>query len=262
MNGAIDLSIFSMVMGAVLLLITVVVIYFLKLGIIKNLLISAARMAIQLVLIGFFLEYLFKLNCWYINVLWFMVMILVAVFSVIKNTKLQMKYFIRPIFLSLMLSNFAIVLYFNYFIVRLNNIFEAQYLIAIGGMILGNSLRSNVIGIGFFYKNIHKEESFYNYRLSLGANHLEAVQPFLKQSFVLALGPSLASMATMGIVSLPGMMTGQILGGSVPMVAIKYQIVIMIAVMTTTVISLGLSLFFSQSTSFTKAGILKPEIFK
>lgn len=261
MNGAVDLSYFSMIMGILLLLIPIGVVFFLKLGLMKNLLISSSRMIVQLVLIGFFLEYLFKLNSWFVNVLWFLVMILVAVFSVINNSNLRIKHFLLPVFFSLFLSSFTIVLYLNIFVAKLDNIFEAQYMIAIGGMILGNILRSNIVGLGEFYKGIRKEETLYFYKLSLGATRFEAIRPFLKYSFVLSLKPTLANMATVGIVSLPGMMTGQILGGSVPLVAIKYQIVIMVAMMASTVLGIGLSIFFSLKTSFNKSGTLKPTIF-
>ena len=262
MEKAVDLSLFSMAMGAVLLLISVFVIYFLRLRILKNLLVSTTRMIIQLVLIGFFLEYLFQLNNSFVNVLWFLVMILVATFSVINNSNLRIKLFIVPVFLSLFLSNLVIVLYFNFFITRIDNIFEAQYIIAIGGMILGNSLRSNVVGLSDFYNTIHKEEALYYYKLSLGATHFEAIRPFLKHSFILSINPTLASMATMGIVSLPGMMTGQILGGSIPMVAIKYQIVIMIAIVTSTVLSVSLSILFTLRLSFDKSGRVRKKIYK
>jgi putative ABC transport system permease protein len=66
----------------------------------------------------------------------------------------------------------------------------------------------------------------------------------------------------MGIVSLPGMMTGQILGGSVPLVAIKYQIAIMIAILASTVLSISLGILFTVGYSFHKNGTLKKEIFR
>lgn len=262
MNEAVDLSIFSMVMCGVLLLVPLVLGSYLKLGTTRNLLTSSIRMVVQLILIGFFLEFLFELNHPLVNFLWFMVMILAANISIINNSGLQIKNFIVPIFFSLLLSNLFVVLYFNYFIVHLHSILDARYMIAIGGMVLGNSLRSNVVGLGDFYKSINREEQLYFYKLSLGANRYEAMLPFAKRSFLMALNPSIATMATMGIVSLPGMMTGQILGGSVPLVAIKYQIAIMIAIITTTVLSIALSLLFTVKSSFNKAGKLDKSIFK
>ena len=261
MNGAQDLSAFSMCMCVILLLVPLLAVWYFKLGLTKNLIISTLRMAVQLVLIGFFLEYLFKYNNWIVNLVWFLAMINAAVFSVIKNSGLKIKYFARPVFISFVLANFAVVLYFNYFIVNLDFILDAKYMIAIGGMILGNSLRSNVIGLGDFYKSLRKDEQLYFYKLALGATKYEALLPFAKKSFISALSPTIATMATMGIVSLPGMMTGQILGGSVPLVAIKYQIAIMIAILASTVLSISLSILFTVRYSFHKNGVLKKKIF-
>jgi len=261
MNGAMDLSAFSMFMCAVLLLVPIFMVWYFKLGLTKNLLVSTLRMAVQLVLIGFFLEYLFRYNNWILNLIWFLMMITVAAFSVIKNSGLKTTHFALPVILSFIIANFLVVIYFNFFIVNLDFILDAKYMIAIGGMILGNSLRANVIGIGDFYKSLRRDEQLYFYKLALGATKQEALLHFAKKSFVAALNPTIATMATMGIVSLPGMMTGQILGGSVPLVAIKYQIAIMIAILASTVLSISLSILFTVQYSFQKNGVLKKTIF-
>lgn len=262
MNGAQDLSFFSMLMCGVLLLIPILVFWYFKIGLLKKLIISTIRMSIQLLLIGIFLEYLFKLNNSIINLLWFLVMLSVAVLSVINNSKLRRKYFLGPMLLSFIVANMFVVIYFNLFIVRLDAIFDAMYIIAIGGMILGNSLRANVIGLGDFYQSLKKDENQYFYKLSLGATKFEALLPFAKQSFIAALSPTIATMATMGIVSLPGMMTGQLLGGSVPLVAIKYQIAIMVAILASTVLSIAFSIFTTSLHTFNKWGVLKEKVLK
>ncbi|HEY6913175.1 MAG TPA: ABC transporter permease, partial [Paludibacter sp.] len=93
MDGAQDLSIFSMIMCGLLLLIPLATVGYFKLGITRNLLVSTTRMVVQLVLIGFFLEYIFRYNNWAVNLLWFLVMITAAVFSVIKNSGLNLNRF-------------------------------------------------------------------------------------------------------------------------------------------------------------------------
>lgn len=262
MNGAVDLSYFSMLMCGLLMLLPIGAVWYFKLGITKNLLISTFRMSLQLVLIGFFLEFLFSYNHWLLNLLWFLVMISVAVYSVVDNSGLRIKHFAKPMLLSFIAANLLVVVYFNFFIARLDAVFDAKYIIAIGGMVLGNTLRANVVGIGDFYKSLKKDENRYLYQLSLGATRYEALLPFAKRSFLAAINPTIATMATMGIVSLPGMMTGQILGGSVPLVAIKYQIAIMVTILASTVLSIGLSVFFTSKYTISKEGILNKEVFK
>ena len=77
-----------------------------------------------------------------------------------------------------------------------------------------------------------------------------------------ALAPTVASMATIGLVSLPGMMTGVILGGASPATAIKYQIAIMISIFSGTAITLAVGLWLTAKTSFTPSGVLDRTIFR
>lgn len=261
MNAAPDLSTAEMLMSVLLLVIPLLIVAYFKINMAKNLLVSAARMSVQLFLIGFFLEYLFRYNLWYVNLLWLIFMISAAMVSVLKNAGLKLAVFARPVFLAFLIANVSIVLYFNYFVANLNQVLDAKFVIAIGGMILGNSLRANVVGLGDFYQDLRRNEPLYLYRLSLGASKFEALFPFAQKSFKAAINPTIATMATMGIVSLPGMMTGQILGGSVPLTAIKYQIAIMIAILASTMMSILLGIAFTSGKSIDKWGMLKKNIF-
>ncbi|RKZ08786.1 ABC transporter permease, partial [bacterium] len=224
----IDIKVLPLLFSFLLLTVPIYLSHVFKIGFIRSLLYSVVRMAVQLFLIGIFLKYLFRLNNPYANIAWLVVMILVAVFSAIRNSSLKAGKVLVPAFVSFTIVTLAIVLYLNGVIIRMKNIFDARYLIVLGGMLLGSSLRGNIIGISSFYKNIRKDSKRFLYILSLGATRHEAVLPFLRESVQLAVRPTLASMATMGIVALPGMMTGVIMGGASPEVAIKYQIMIML----------------------------------
>ena len=252
----IDISIYSLLLVFLLLVVPVILSRIYSLGLIKPLLSSAARMTIQLVLIGVFLKYLFLWNNAIINFLWLTVMILVAVFSAIRGSSMKPGKILIPVFISFALATLAVIFYINMFVIRLDYVFDARYLIVLGGMLLGNSLRGNIVGIDTFYKSIRKDAKKYLYVLSLGATHHEAMRPYLKESIRLALKPTIASMATIGIVALPGMMTGVILGGASPEVAIKYQIMIMISIVVSTIISVLLTILMTSRVCFSKFGIL------
>jgi putative ABC transport system permease protein len=257
----IDISIYSLFLVFLLLAVPVILSHVYGLGLIKPLLSSAARMTVQLVLIGVFLKYLFLWNNAVINFLWLIVMILVAVFSAIRGSSMKPGKILAPIFMSYALATLSVIFYINIFVIRLDYVFDARYLIVLGGMLLGNSLRGNIVGIDTFYKSLRKDAKKYLYVLSLGATHHEATRPYMKESVRLALKPTIASMATIGIVALPGMMTGVILGGASPEVAIKYQIMIMIGIVVSTVISVLLTILMTSRVCFTKYGILRGDIF-
>jgi putative ABC transport system permease protein len=257
----VDISHYALLLAFLLLTVPVILSRVYGLGLIRPILISTGRMTVQLVLIGVFLKYLFLWNNAFINLSWLVVMILVAVFSAIRGSSMKPGKILVPVFASFALATFAVIFYVNIFVIRLDNIFDARYLIVLGGMLLGNSLRGNIVGIDTFYKSIRKDMKKYLYVLSLGAAQNEAARPYMKESVRLALKPTIASMATMGIVALPGMMTGVILGGASPEVAIKYQIMIMISIVVSTIISVLLTILMTSRTCFTGYGTLKTDIF-
>ena len=132
-------------------------------------------------------------------------------------------------------------------ILRRPQILEAQYVIPIGGMILGNCLRADIIGVRSFYQAIRTGQKAYELALAQGATIMEAAGPYLRDSLYQALTPTVAMMANVGIVALPGMMTGVILGGNDPLTAIGYQIAIMLSIFTGTSITVILAILFSAS---------------
>jgi putative ABC transport system permease protein len=189
-------------------------------------------------------------------------MIAVASFTMIKSTELDMRKFILPTFFSLLFGVLIVLFYINGIVINIENIFDAKYLIVFGGMLIGNSLRSNIIGVNDFYQGIKRNENRYLYTLSAGATKSEALIPFFKVSLSNALKPTISNMATIGIVFLPGMLTGQILGGADPLVAVKYQILIMVAIFVSSFISISLAILMTARSCFDGYGILDKSIFK
>lgn len=257
-----DISYISLFLCTLLLIIPFAVSVYLKLGLVRDTLTSVLRMGVQLLLIGIFLKYLFQFNNSFLNIGWLVVMVIVATFNVIRKVKLNLKVFFAPTLFSLIVATFFIVLYFNTLVIRLTDITDARFLIVVGGMLLGNSLRGDIIGIDNFYKAIRRNEQRRLYALASGATLLESLMPYFRESLSAALQPTLATMATMGIVFLPGMMTGQILGGISPLLAIKYQIAIMIAIYAATTITVHMSIVLTMKTCFDAYGMLKARIFQ
>ncbi|MFP4211489.1 MAG: ABC transporter permease, partial [Alkalispirochaeta sp.] len=130
--------------------------------------------------------------------------------------------------------------------------YTARYVVPLAGMVLGNSLRGNIIALDTFRHTLETERELYAARLFSGATPAEAMRPVIARSLAKSLAPTIATTATIGLVSLPGMMTGQILGGAVPFTAIRYQIAIMLAIFASVSLAAVLNivtarhLFFDQ----------------
>ncbi len=256
-----DLSILSIIAAFSLLIVPIAISIWLQLGIVRETLIAATRMGIQLVFAGIYLSWLFLYDNPLINIGWLLVMMAVAALTTVQKSQLRPGMIFFPVFVSTVIGTLSVVLFFNAFIVQIEQIFSAKYLVVLGGMILGNTLSGNIVALTHFYQSLKEKQSQYFFRIGNGATLLEAVRPNLREAVTRALKPMLASMATIGIVSIPGMMTGQMLGGSSPLVATKYQIAIMTAIFAAMTLGTVLAILLSIRRAFDEWGVLRKEIF-
>lgn len=257
-----DIHYFDLALGYTLLIIPFAIILWYRIPIFSETFVAIARMTVQLLFVGLYLQIVFKLDHAWLNGAWILVMILVADVSIVRGTDLRAGVFLRPMFFALLMGTAIPLLFFVGVILRRPELLEAQYVIPIGGMILGNCLRADIIGLKTFYGTIRKSEKAYLQTLANGARLSEAVRPYIREACQAALVPTVATMATIGLVSLPGMMTGVILGGAEPTTAIKYQMAIMIAIFSGTAITVILGIWLTLKRSFTAYGVLNHRIFK
>lgn len=242
----INISWERLIIGFVILIIPALILWRFKTALLKKMGIAVVRMTLQLIFVGYYLEYLFKYDNPWLNVGWIIIMVAVAAFSTIDRSELRPnRNLIISIFVATFLGIIIIDLFFLKFVIQLPNILAAQYTIPITGMVLGNCLTSNVIGFNEFYYSIHEHNERYQYYLANGAKLKEAIFPFFRSAIMKSVNPTLASMATIGLVSIPGMMTGQILAGNSPLIAIQYQIMIMLAIFSGSILSVYLGIKFS-----------------
>ena len=254
--GTIDISYLNLSIGLLLLIIPIVYLWKLKTGLVKATLIGTARMIVQLFFIGIYLQYLFMWDNPWINFLWVIIMIFVASHTALTRTGLKPKVLLIPISIGFLCSVVCVGMYFIAVVLRLENPFSAQYFIPIFGILMGNMLSSNVIALNTYYSGLKREQQVYRYLLGNGATHAEAQAPFIRQAIIKSFSPLIANIAVMGLVSLPGTMIGQILGGSNPNVAIKYQMMIMVITFTASMLSLMITISLASRRSFDPYGKL------
>lgn len=259
--GAMKISYLSLLVYLLLLAIPIAILVYLKLKVVGSLLVSALRMILQLALVGLYLEYIFKWDNPFINFLWILVMIGAANQSILKESGLKFKvFFLYTVTAFIITMVFCFVTFLIVF--EVTTFISARYLIPISGMVMGNMLRGNVVSLDRLYHSLIQREEEYIYYISLGATRREALLPFISEALRSALAPYLGTMATVGLVSLPGMMTGQILGGASPAVAIQYQVMIMIAIFVASSLSAFLGTFFSLIPSIDNCGRIRRDIFR
>ena len=138
--GTIDIDYGSLGIGLLLMLIPVYFLWHFKTGLLKPVLIGTVRMIIQLFLIGAYLRFLFEWNNPFINFLWVIIMVGMAAETALTRTRLKRGILMIPISIAFFVTVVLVGLYFLGFVLKLDNIFSAQYFIPVFGIIMGNML--------------------------------------------------------------------------------------------------------------------------
>jgi len=225
----ISLSPFDLSLAAGLVLLLAGLSWRLRLGIERRMLIAAARSAVQLVLLGLVLNVLFETTDPLFIGLLALLMLSVAGWEVMARQRRRFRgpwgYGIGAA--SMFLSSFSITLLALMLIIGVTPWYQPQYLIPLLGMLLGNTMNGIAIALDGLTRQAWEGRVKIEARLLLGAGWDEAIGDIRREALRAGLIPIVNAMASAGLVSLPGMMTGQILAGSPPLEAAKYQLLIM-----------------------------------
>ena len=249
-------------LACLLALIPLAILLWYRLPMIGRTLVALLRMAVQLLFVGLYLSVVFDLDRPWLTILWLAAMIGVDDVSVVRGCGLRLVRTGPMLFAALLAGTLLPMLYFTGVVLARPNMFEAQYAIPLGGMVLGNCLRADIVGLSRFFNSLRKDEKPFLQALAQGATLAEAVRPNVMSALEAALAPTVATIATIGLVTLPGMMTGVILAGGDPMSAVKYQMVVMLAIFSGTALTLMLALWLALRTAFTPYGLLDESVFR
>lgn len=227
--NVISLSAFDLSLAAMLVLMLAFTSFRIGLGLEKRLLISGIRMTIQLLLIGIVLKYLFANANFFLVVFMSFCMLTIAGYEVWARQKRKLRgrtgYLISTG--SMLVSSFVVAFLALTLMVGVDPWYTPQYAIPLLGMLLGNTMNGVALASDRLTTEIYNQRGMVEQRLLLGHTWQEASGEIRRDCMRTGMIPIINSMAAAGVVSLPGMMTGQILGGSSPLDAVKYQILIM-----------------------------------
>ena len=227
--NVIQLSPLDLIIPAIMVVLLAALTWRMRTGNSRELLIAAARTVVQLLLIGYVLTLVFSAARWYWIAAIMTLMLLIAGYEV--NARQH-----RPFAgawgyglgtLSMFVSSFSMLLLALLLLVQPQPWYQPQYSIPLLGMLLGNSMTGIALALDRLTESAWKQRREIEGRLMLGQSWKDAIGPVRQEAMRSGLMPIINAMAAAGVVSLPGMMTGQILGGSPPVEASKYQILIM-----------------------------------
>ncbi|HEX7349112.1 MAG TPA: iron export ABC transporter permease subunit FetB [Rhodanobacteraceae bacterium] len=232
--GYLDIGAWQLALAALLIVVNLALSAWLRLGLTKTLLVASIRMTVQLLLVGLVLEYIFALKRPLPVIGIGLVMTCLAGIASVNRTQRRFAGVYFNSVLSVFAASFVVTGIALTGIVNVKPWFTAQYAIPLLGMVLGNILNGTSLALDRFTDGAVRERALIETNLALGATRWEAAHTLIVQSLRVGMIPTINSMMVMGIVSLPGMMTGQMLAGASPESAVRYQIVIMFMIAAAT----------------------------
>jgi putative ABC transport system permease protein len=218
----------------------------------KNLTIATVRMVAQLFLMGQIVSWLFGVtNAWLI-VLALLLMSAYAARAGLSRMKQPVPGLYMPMWAGVAIGTFFTTFVVTALVLKADPWYRADILIPLCGMILGNAMNGGALAADRLHSELSARKEEIETWLSLGLDYRAASESAVKEAVRSALLPTINTMMTIGLVHLPGMMVGQVLGGVDPTTAVKYQMIVMLMVASAVTLAavvfvkIGLGKFFNQ----------------
>ncbi len=229
MSEYVELGYFDIALASVFLLLNGALSLWLRLGIARNLGFAMVRMVVQLLLVGMLLKSLFAIQSPWLTLLVALFMTSFAAREIWARQNRRLRGW-RGLAIgggAMGASVGVVALVALIVLVQPDPWWNPRYALPLLGMIMGNAMTGISLSLDTLHTALHREQRAIEAQLLLGANKWQAMRPFIRQAMRAGMMPSINGMAAIGVVSLPGMMTGQILSGVDPNEAVKYQLMVM-----------------------------------
>lgn len=260
MDSTVDLSLWQLAAASAYVIVTLVLVRWLSLPRERQIVNAVLRMTIQLFIAGYLLTWIFDHPNVFMVALIITVMLMFAVINAIRRINEYVPVPLRKVMaVALIVGAVSSLAYFLFVIVGNNAWEEPRYVIPIAGMIVGNSMTGVALGASRLIQGMSDRRPQIEAALMLGATPRVASRRVVQQAFDAAILPTVNTMVGIGIVSLPGMMTGQILAGQDPQIAIRYQIAIMVGIMAAVAIAVVILVEWGYRSFYTSADQLLDE---
>ncbi|VEP16870.1 conserved membrane hypothetical protein [Hyella patelloides LEGE 07179] len=233
MNNLVELDIIDLALCLGLIGIAIALSLWQKLSLESKFIFGAGRSLLQLLVVGYALDIVFALDNWLAVLAIILVMISIAAVVARNRIDKKIKTLLPIVWLSIFASTALTLSYIILIIVQPITWYQPQYLIPLAGMLLGNAMNSASLSGDRLSSAIKQNSLEIETHLSLGATPKQAIFNYQKEAIRTGLIPTLNNMMVVGLVSLPGMFTGQILAGATPLNAASYQILILFAIALT-----------------------------
>ncbi|KAI0337041.1 UPF0014-domain-containing protein [Trametopsis cervina] len=208
------------------------------LGIGNSLITAAVRCVVQLSLVALILQKVFETNSpWAVAGIAFLLNLMGTIETVVNKAKRRFDYIFPSVLVGMLVSTIPVSTIGIRFAMSVDPFWIPEQYIPIVGMLCGSTISGIVVAVGYVLKELHENRDKVETYLAFGASRFEACKPIATDALRLALTPNINQMSVLGIIAIPGMMTGAILGGSSVQQAARLQMVIMFMISSSTALA-------------------------
>jgi putative ABC transport system permease protein len=252
---ALDVTWLDLALAALLVLAAAGISRWQRLGLEFRYLVGGLRAFLQLFAVGYVLVYVFGAEQWWLVLLALAVMLATATAAAIRGRGRGpgRKRLWQISGMGMLVSSGLTLAYVTQVVLRVSPWYEPRYLIPLFGMIVGNAMNGAALAAERLESEMMRERGTVEAYLALGATPARAAAEPVRRALTAALIPSINGLMVVGLVQLPGMMTGQILAGASPILAVRYQVVVVCMLTFATALTSVIVVLWYRSTFFTAA---------
>ena len=237
------LSYLNLLLGLLLLVIPGYLLYTYDRLTLPKAALAVVRMMVQLSVMGGLLWLLYRFNSVWLNLLWLLLLVVAAAFLMVSRTQIRSRILFLPACISMFVSVLAVSAYILFVVLRPESPMSAQWFVPVTGVLMAHVLMTNIHAVRTYFDSLQQDSQPYYTLLGNGASRLKALTPYFTRALKSMTVPALASLSAMGLFVLPMLLSGLLMGGMPPVTAVAVFILLIIASITASVLSLALTIW-------------------
>lgn len=259
-SGLIAVDWYGVIIALGLVVVAIGLTWFNGFGMERDLIIGTIRSILQLAILGYVLIYIFAIRQVWLTALILLVMALIAAYTAKGRIKRPYPGAIPILWFCITVGSFTALGYITVIAISDPEALKPRYLIPLGGMSIGNVLNGLSLAGERFRSELESKRDRIEVLLSLGADSSRAARDSARAAFTAAMIPTINALMVIGLIQIPGVMVGLVMSGEDPLIAARYQMVIMFMIVGGKVLSLILGLKLSMRKYFTPEHQLRREL--
>lgn len=221
---------------------------------------AVGRMAVQTAVLGVLFWGLWHFNSLWLDLLWIVIASLAAAFALVRRTHLPARRLFLPVFAAMLLTTVAVSAYLQLAVLRPAEAADVRFLVPVASVLLAHILTTNIHGLTAYLETLRTDGQSYYTALGNGSARLRALSPYVGRALSAIVVPTSANLSVMGLYAVPLLLCGLLMGCPSPAEAVWLFVVLVVAGIAASMVSLVVTLWLVDRRVFSRRGQLETQI--